>query len=138
MVRDYLAADILFCHGSLLPVGRDSCPRRAHPLLRRAKTDSQRTIIYDPEHRPEVASLLLTAALCTGRDPHHIADELGGRGAAALKALVTEAVNEHLRALRQRRRELAGDPAIVRQALDEGNAAPTTSLTTRSSGSGRR
>ncbi len=97
MVRDYLAADILFCHGSLLPVGRDSCPRRAHPLLRRAKTDSQRTIIYDPEHRPEVASLLLTAALCTGRDPHHIADELGGRGAAALKALVTEAVKEHLR-----------------------------------------
>ncbi|MCA1703641.1 MAG: tryptophan--tRNA ligase, partial [Actinobacteria bacterium] len=60
--------------------------------------------------------------LCTGRDPADIADELGDRGAAALKALVTEAVNEHLRPLRQRRRELAADLTIVRHVLDEGNA----------------
>ncbi len=97
-------------------------PGEGITVRRKAKTDSVRTITYDPEHRPEVASLLLTAALCTGRDPADIADELGDRGAAALKALVTEAVNEHLRPLRQRRRELAADPSIVRCVLEAGNA----------------
>ncbi len=174
------AADILFCHGNLVPVGQDQLPHveltrliarrfndryadgatvfhepdpllsaapvllgtdgtkmsksrgnaihlrddedRTAALLRKAKTDSLRLITYDPDHRPEVASLLLTAALCTGRDPADIADEIGDRGAAALKALVTEAVNEHLRPLRQRRRELAADPTIVRHVLSEGNA----------------
>ena len=174
------AADILFCHGNLVPVGQDQLPHveltrliarrfndryaagatvfdepdpllsaapvllgtdgtkmsksrgnaihlrddedRTAALLRKAKTDSLRLITYDPDHRPEVASLLLTAALCIGRDPADIADEIGDRGAAALKAFVTEAVNEHLRPLRQRRRELAADPTIVRHVLSEGNA----------------
>jgi tryptophanyl-tRNA synthetase len=95
---------------------------RTAALFRKAKTDSVRTITYDPERRPEVASLLLTAALCTESDPSEIADELGDRGAAALKALVTEAVNEHFRPLRERRRELAADPDIVRDVLEAGNA----------------
>jgi tryptophanyl-tRNA synthetase len=174
------AADILFCQGNLVPVGRDQLPHvetarliahrfneryasgapifrqpdalltaapvllgtdgtkmsksrgntialgddedRTAALLRRAKTDSERTITYDPERRPEVSNLLLIAALCTGRDPVDIADELGGRGAAALKALVTEAVNEELRPLRQRRRELATDPGYLQQVLADGNA----------------
>jgi tryptophanyl-tRNA synthetase len=174
------AADILFCHGNLVPVGKDQLPHveltrliarrfieryaagatvfnepdallsaapvllgtdgtkmsksrgnaialsddedRTAALLRKAKTDSLRAISYDPERRPEIANLLLTAALCTGRSPVDVADELDDRGAAALKAFVTEAVNEHLRPLRRRRRELAGDPAIVRRVLEEGNA----------------
>lgn len=62
------------------------------------------------------------AALCTRRDPVDIADEIGARGATALKALVTEAVNEELRPLRQRRRELATDPGYLRQVLVDGNA----------------
>jgi tryptophanyl-tRNA synthetase len=95
---------------------------RTAALLRRAKTDSERTITYDPDRRPEIANLLLIAALCTARNPVEIADELGGRGAAALKQLVTEAVNEELRPLRQRRRELATDPGYLRQVLSEGNA----------------
>jgi tryptophanyl-tRNA synthetase len=174
------AADILFCHGNLVPVGQDQLPHveltrliarrfneryaagttvfhepqpllsaapvllgtdgakmsksrgnairlcddedRTAALLRKAKTDSLRAITYDPDRRPEVASLLLTAALCTGRDPTDVAEDIGDRGAAALKAVVTEAVNEHLRPLRQRRRELAADPTIVRHVLEEGNA----------------
>jgi tryptophanyl-tRNA synthetase len=174
------AADILFCHGNLVPVGKDQLPHveltrliarrfneryaagatifrqpdalltaapvllgtdgtkmsksrnntialgddedRTAALLRRAKTDSERVITYDPERRPEVSNLLLIAALCTRRDPVDIADEIGARGATALKALVTEAVNEELRPLRERRRELAADPGYLEQVLAEGNA----------------
>jgi tryptophanyl-tRNA synthetase len=173
------AADILFCHANLVPVGKDQLPhvettrliaRRfnerygggavfAEPhalltsapvllgvdgtkmsksrgnavelratedqtaaLIRRARTDARRTITYDPERRPEVASLLLIAALCTGADPTDLADSLGDRGSAALKALVIEAVNEHLRPLRQRRAALAADSAYLRGILERGNA----------------
>ncbi|MCR6492453.1 tryptophan--tRNA ligase [Cellulomonas sp. P24] len=174
------AADILFCHGNLVPVGRDQLPhvetarliaRRfneryaggevvfAEPdalltgasvllgidgakmsksrgnaielrstedetaaLIRRAKTDAHRTITYDPVGRPEVASLLLTASMCTGADPVDVADSIGDRGAGALKVLVTEAVNEYFRPLRRRRSDLAGDPGYLRAVLARGNA----------------
>ena len=88
--------------------------------MRGAVTDSLRHITYDPAARPEVSSLLLVAALCTDRSPQAVADEVGSGGASALKAVVTEAVNEHLRPIRARRRELERDPAVVRDVLRAG------------------
>ncbi|MGW4475530.1 tryptophan--tRNA ligase [Nonomuraea sp. NPDC004354] len=169
------AADILFCKGTLVPVGKDQLPhvevtrlvaRRfnerygpvfpvpeammgAAPLLngldggkmsksrgnaialkdtedqtaaliRAARTDSDRHITYDPEGRPEVANLLRLAGLCLGRAPGEIAEEIGYGGAAQLKRVLTEAVNEFLRPIRARRN--AVDVADARQVLGEGNA----------------
>ncbi|HEX8927323.1 MAG TPA: tryptophan--tRNA ligase [Actinomycetota bacterium] len=91
-------------------------------LVRRAVTDAERTITYEPERRPEVASLVLLGALCRGQSPAAFAAEIGPGGAAALKAAVTEAVNEHLRPLRDRRRELAADRGAVLDVLRRGNA----------------
>ncbi|HQO79241.1 MAG TPA: tryptophan--tRNA ligase, partial [Thermodesulfobacteriota bacterium] len=42
-------------------------------LVKKAKTDVDRNITYDPDNRPEVANLLLLVSLCTGRDPRDIA-----------------------------------------------------------------
>jgi tryptophanyl-tRNA synthetase len=89
-------------------------------LIRTAKTDSVRHVSYDPEHRPEVSSLVLLAALCTGRDPVAVADEIGDGGAAGLKAMLTEAVNERFAPIRARRAELARDPGYARQVLRDG------------------
>src|SRR4051812_28273358 len=172
------AADILFCGGNLVPVGRDQLPHleltrtiarrfnqrycpaqpmfpepeallsqaplllgtdgtkmsksrgntialrdgedRTAALIRRSTTDAERTISYEPDRRPAVASLVLLGALCRGESPHCFADGIGDRGAAALKAAVTEAVNEHLRPLRRRRAELAGDPGVVAEVLRRG------------------
>lgn len=173
------AADILFCHANLVPVGRDQLPhleltraiaRRfnqryaagtplfcepepllsAAPLLlgrdgqkmsksrdntidlrddedttaallRRARTDTERHITYEPHRRPEVANLLLLAALCTDRSPDQVAQDIGARGSSALKAVVTEAVNEMLRPIRRRRTELAADPGYLLDVLAAGN-----------------
>jgi len=38
-------------------------------LIKKAKTDTDRRITYEPERRPEVANLLLLASLCTGESP---------------------------------------------------------------------
>jgi len=90
-------------------------------LIRGARTDAERRISYDPQTRPEVSSLLLLAGLCLDREPATVAAEIGDGGSARLKAVVTEAVNEHLRPVRARRRELAADPAYLRTVLHRGN-----------------
>lgn len=89
-------------------------------LLKRAKTDSGRHITYDPAGRPEVSSLVLLAALCLEREPASVAAEIGPGGAAALKRVVTEAVNERFAPIRARRAELARDLGYVRQVLRDG------------------
>lgn len=168
------AADILFCKGTLVPVGKDQLPHveitrliarrfnerygRVFPepqalmgdspllaglgggkmsksrgnaialsatadetaaLIRKARTDSERRITFDETNRPEVANLLLLAGLCLGRSPESLAEEIGDGGAAALKSVVTDAVNEFLRPIRARRLEL--DPDEVRKVLLKGN-----------------
>jgi tryptophanyl-tRNA synthetase len=92
-------------------------------LLRQAKTDSDPTITYDPENRPEVANLVLLAALCEDTDPRQVAEQVGSRGAAELKRRATEAVNERLRPIRARRAELIGERGYLRAVLRDGSAA---------------
>jgi tryptophanyl-tRNA synthetase len=88
-------------------------------LIRGAVTDSEREITYDPEGRPEVSNLVLLAALCLGKEPSEVAAAVSG--SAALKAMLTEAVNEFFAPIRARRAELARDPGYLRQVLGEGN-----------------
>ncbi|GGV80805.1 tryptophan--tRNA ligase [Streptomyces gelaticus] len=90
-------------------------------LIKGAKTDAERYITYDPENRPGVSSLVLLAALCLDRDPHAVAEEIGGGGAAALKRIVTEAVNSRMAPIRARRAEYARDMGYVRSVLRAGN-----------------
>ncbi|HTP19421.1 MAG TPA: tryptophan--tRNA ligase [Solirubrobacteraceae bacterium] len=174
------AADILFCHANLVPVGSDQLPHieltrtiarrfnarysperpyfrepdgllseaplilgmdgakmsksRANAiplaaseddiarLIRRAKTDVEREITYEPDRRPEVSNLVLLAALCLDRSPVEVASELGAAGSNALKRLVTDALNERLRPIRERRRVLAADPAYLRSVLAAGTS----------------
>lgn len=91
-------------------------------LIRSTKTDASRDISYDPAGRPEVSSLLLLAALCLDRDPVSVAAGIGSGGAAALKRVVTDAVNERLAPVRAKRAELSHDMGYVRQVLRDGSA----------------
>ncbi|MFD4758493.1 tryptophan--tRNA ligase [Streptomyces sp. NPDC058439] len=90
-------------------------------LIKGAKTDAERHITYDPENRPGVSSLVLLAALCLDRDPHAVAEEIGGGGAAVLKRTVAEAVNSRMAPIRARRAEYARDMGYVRSVLRDGN-----------------
>ncbi|MGB6455620.1 MAG: tryptophan--tRNA ligase [Streptosporangiaceae bacterium] len=177
------AADILFCHANLVPVGMDQLPHleitrtiarrfndRYSPvtpyfpepdgllssaplllgldgqkmsksrhntiplratadetarLLGRARTDSQRSVSYDPAGRPEVSSLLLLTALCRGTAPEKVAGQIGTGGAARLKAAAIEAVNDRFAVIRARRAELAADPGYLRGVLAAGNERAT-------------
>ncbi len=101
-------------------------------ILKKAKTDAERTITYDPENRPEVASLLMLASLASGDDPVAIADSIGDRGAGALKALVTESLNAMLAPMRERRADLIANEdyllSVLRAGDEKANAQADATL----------
>ncbi len=173
------AADILFCKGNVVPVGKDQLPHleltrviarrfndrfaakkpifpEPQPLLsqspiilgldgsqkmsksrsnaimvgatedetarliKKAKTDTERCVEYDPEKRPEVSNLLLITSLCVGKSPGEIAREIGSGGAGLLKKRLTESINEYLKPLRKKRIELESNMDYVCQILRDG------------------
>nr|WP_300337188.1 tryptophan--tRNA ligase [Actinomyces sp.] len=89
--------------------------------LRKAKTDSDRVITYDPAARPEVSNLLVLASLCGAGTPEEIAERIGDGGAGTLKKVTTEAVNEFFAPIRARRAELAANEDYLLQVLHAGN-----------------
>ena len=90
--------------------------------IKKAKTDQERFITYDPVNRPEVANLLMLISLCTGEAPEAIAARIGDGGGGMLKNTLTEALNETLRPLRTKRAQLENDPEYIRQVLTTGAA----------------
>jgi tryptophanyl-tRNA synthetase len=173
------AADILFCKGTVVPVGKDQLPHleltrtiarrfnnrfagnkpvfpEPQPLLsqapvilgldgsqkmsksrnnavmlsadedetaqliKRAKTDSERNITFDIKNRPEVSNLLLLISLSTGKKPEDIAEHIGNAGSGQLKRILTESINEFLRPIRTRRKELEQNMDFVRDVLRSG------------------
>lgn len=90
-------------------------------LIKRAVTDSERRITFDPINRPQVANLLTLASLATGEDPTNIAEEIGEGGAGMLKKYVTDALNDMLAPLRARRLELAANEDYLLEILRRGN-----------------
>ena len=89
--------------------------------IKKAVTDSERFIAFDPENRPEVSNLLTLAGLAQGRSPREIAEEIGDAGAGRLKAVVTESLNDFLAPIRARRAEVEAEPGYVEKVLHEGN-----------------
>ena len=95
-----------------------AAPDEVARLVRRATTDADRHITYEPGTRPGVSNLVRIAALCQGRDPHAVAADIGDGGAARLKDMVIESVNDFLRPIRARRADL--DRGLLRRVLKDG------------------
>ena len=89
-------------------------------LIRGARTDPERAITYEPERRPEVSNLLLLGSLCLETRPEALAEEIGAAGSAALKRLVTDAINDRLRPIRRKRHEIVGEAGFLQEILAEG------------------
>ena len=107
--------------GNAIELGMDA--DTTAKLLKRAVTDADRHITYDPVLRPEVSNLVLLTALASGRRPEDVAAEIGDGGAAALKKAAIEAVNEMLAPVRARRAELVADEGYLLDVLRRGQRA---------------
>ncbi len=86
--------------------------------IRRAVTDTDNEVRFDPVGKPGVSNLLSILSACTGGDPAQLADQYDQYG--PLKADVAEAVVEYLRPIQERYAELAADPSGVHALLAAG------------------
>ena len=86
--------------------------------FKRAVTDSDNEVDYDPEAKPGVSNLLGILAAATGRTPESVAEGYTQYG--PLKADTADAVNEMLDPIRKRYRELSSDPGEVARLLHAG------------------
>ena len=95
-------------------------PESVNRKFKRAVTDSDNEVRFDPEAKPGVSNLLGILASSTGRTPQAVADHYTQYG--PLKADTAEAVNELLTPIRSRYRELSSDPAEIARLLATGAA----------------
>jgi tryptophanyl-tRNA synthetase len=99
--------------------------------IKRAVTDADADVRYDPIGKPGVSNLLELLGLATSRDPAEVASSYSQYG--PLKADTAEAVVELLRPIQERYRELNADPGIAEKALARGaeKAEAVASVTLR-------
>ena len=86
--------------------------------LKRAVTDTDTEVRYDPEAKPGVANLLSILAAATGGDPVALAERYEQYG--PLKADAAEAVVEALRPVQDRYAALTADPAELERIIARG------------------
>lgn len=93
-------------------------PKVIEKKFKRAVTDAENAVVYDPENRPGVSNLLEILSACTGKNPHDLAGDYTQYG--PLKADTAEAVIELLEPVQERYHELIGDPGTVMGTLAAG------------------
>lgn len=86
--------------------------------LRRAVTDSDRGVRYDPVQKPGVSNLVDILAALTGEEPEVVAGRFDSYG--ALKQTVADAVVAELDPIRRRHDDLMADPAELTRVLRAG------------------
>lgn len=87
--------------------------------VKRALTDSEADIRFDPAGKPGVSNLLSIIAALTGQSVEEAAAELQGQGYGKLKDRVSECVIETLAPLQSEHRRLMADKAYLQGVLKE-------------------
>ncbi len=88
--------------------------------IKRAVTDTDNEVRFDPVTKPGVSNLLSILAALTDKDPEALAD--GYQQYGPLKSDTADAVVEALAPIQSRFAELASDPAETARLLEVGAA----------------
>jgi tryptophanyl-tRNA synthetase len=110
-------------------------PQEIKSKIKRAVTDDEQILSYDPESRPGVSNLLGILAALQSRlpangderkaDPAQVADELnkakgGAAGAGTLKAALTEVVIQTLQPIQSEMERLQNEAGYLDRLSNEG------------------
>ncbi len=87
--------------------------------IKRAVTDSDGEIRYDPENKPGVSNLLSIIAAMSNQDIASIVNDLQGQGYGALKNRCTEVVLDTLLPIQAEHARLMADKGYLQSILDE-------------------
>lgn len=89
-------------------------------VVKKATTDSDKNITYDPENRPEVSNLILLTAILSNKEPVEIANSVGNGGAKMLKDFLIESADKFLYPVREKRKELEKNPEYITKVINKG------------------
>jgi len=95
-------------------------PENIMRSFKRAVTDSETVIRYDPENKPGVSNLIQIYSTCVNKDFAEIEREFEGKGYGELKTRVGEAVVELLRPIREKSEKLLSDKAYLEKIMRSG------------------
>jgi len=98
--------------------------------VKRAVTDSDAEIRFDPENKPGVSNLLSIIAAMTGDSIENVVNDLSGQGYGALKNRVSDCIIETLTPIQEEHKRLMADKAYLQGILDE-NAQRANAIATR-------
>lgn len=105
--------------------------------IKRAVTDSEAVVRYDPEAKPGVSNLMSILGALTGQSYDQMEADYAGRGYGDFKAAVGEAVAETLAPIRTEHARLMADKAYLEQVMRQ-SAERAARLAARTMGKVRR
>ena len=88
--------------------------------FKKAMTDSDACVRFDPENKPGVSNLMQIYSVATGRDYAAIEAEFAGQGYGSFKTAVGESVVELLRPIREETERLLADKSYLESVYRAG------------------
>ena len=104
-------------HGCVLLM---DTPDRIMSCFKRAKTDSEMYVHYDPEKKPGVSNLMTIYSSATGKSFVEIENEFSDKGYGHFKLAVGEAVVEMVRPIREEAMRIMKDKAYLVSVYQDG------------------
>ena len=92
-------------------------PNVIRKKLRRAVTDSDNSVFYDPENKPGVSNLMGILSALTGDSMEAISAQYDGKGYGVFKDAVADAVIAELEPIQQRYQKILGDKAYLGEVM---------------------
>ncbi|MBQ8088348.1 MAG: tryptophan--tRNA ligase [Clostridia bacterium] len=89
--------------------------------LRRAVTDSENSVVFDPENKPGVANLMSILSALSGMSMEEITAQYDGQGYGKFKDAVADSVIATLEPIQKRYEEISADKAYLQQVMDSGS-----------------
>ncbi len=88
--------------------------------MKRAVTDSDASVRFDPENKPGVSNLMTILGALTGDSMDAIETQFAGQGYGAFKTAVADAVIETLSPIQQEHKRLMADKAYLEGVMRDG------------------
>ena len=88
--------------------------------MRRAVTDCDNTVVFDPENKPGVSNLMSILSALSGMSMEAISAEYDGKGYGKFKDAVADSVIAALEPIQKRYDEISADKAYLQEVLSDG------------------
>ena len=95
-------------------------PEIIRKKIRRAVTDSENSVVFDPENRPGVANLMSIMSALSGKSMDAITAEFDGQGYGKFKDAVADCVIAALEPIQKEYDRISADKAYLQQVMESG------------------